>query len=238
MKTWGAGFVAAVLCVCGSQAFGAAYSAATIVNNWTPTPNPINGVNNVVWSAVGDQVHADANHTGALISDFTTSGNFTFSGTMKAVDLTDNDTMGFVFNFQDSSNNYRLSFAGGSSSTATKEHYGVVVVREVAGSDTYLFSNDYLTWTPGVTYDFSVARQGAALNISLYDGGNTIFAANLYDSTFTSGHVGLQVYGQETNFGDIDCSVVPEPGGAFIWSLLGFMLAAARSKFRRRQTTP
>jgi hypothetical protein len=238
MKTWGTGFVAAVLCVCGSQAFGAAYSAAAIINNWTPTPSPINGVNNVVWSAVGDQVHADANHTGALMSDFATVGDFTFSGTMTAVDLADNDTMGFVFNFQDSSNNYRLSFAGGSSYTSTKEHYGVVVVREVAGSDTYLASDDYLEWTPGVTYDFSVTRQGQTLDILLSDASGTIFTANLNDSTFTSGRVGLQVYGQETNFSDIHCSVVPEPGGMFIWSLLGLMLAAARVKFRRRPATP
>jgi hypothetical protein len=204
-----------------------AISATEILANWTKMESPISETNNTVWSAVDGLVVSSPDHSGSLISDFSVAGDFTFTGTMEAPG--DNDTMGLMFGFQDIHNHYRLSFSGG----GTQEQYGLTVVRELSGSDTYLASDSGLTWVAGMLYDFSIAREGNNLTINVSHGGTSLFDRTVANTTFTSGRVGFHVYGQTAEYGNIE--VVPEPGGLFAWALLGLALAAGRASFPRRR---
>ena len=231
MRYWLSGFLALTV-LAGPASTDGAILPTTIVNDWSRLGSPISGTNNTTWSAVGGEVVSSYESSGSLVSDFSTSGDFTFTGTMEA--LGDNDTMGLLFGFQDMDNHYRMSFSGGGS----QERYGLTFVRSIGGNESYLAENSGFTWSPGVEYEFSIERVGNDLTFEVTDTTlmSSPFLATVTDATFMSGGVGLHVYGQEAAFGNVDCSAattVPEPGSLLVWGLLGLVVLG----FNRRRRT-
>src|SRR5262249_15157257 len=76
----------------------------------------------------------------ALVSNFTVTGDFTFSARVTSLH-TDDDIFGLVFGYKDSNNHYRLSWDGGGFEEVDN-HRGLHLVREVGGVATVLYWPD------------------------------------------------------------------------------------------------
>src|SRR5581483_3577721 len=103
-----------------------------------------------------------------LVSDFTQSGDFTFSARVQSL-YTDDDIFGLVFGYQDPNNHYRLSWDGGGFEEADN-HYGLHLIRELNGTATTLYwpsSPTGLKWAPDVAYDITVGRAGDTISINI-----------------------------------------------------------------------
>jgi hypothetical protein len=115
-----------------------------------------------------------SNSSGALISDISTTGNFTFSGTFSPTyaftasceaenTCDDDDILGLVFGWQDASNHYRLGWSQGDGSNASgmkdiTGKTGLFLVKEENGDSNTIehWNSDF--WTENVDYTFSVSR--------------------------------------------------------------------------------
>nr|WP_161602059.1 hypothetical protein [Aliiglaciecola lipolytica] len=197
---------------------------------------------NDVW--VGLESNAprkNGNSSGSLISDFVSIGDFVFSGSMTPTfannlsceaenTCNDNDILGIVFGWQDSSNHYRLGFSQGDNSTAQAVsditgRNGLFLIREVNGSSSTLAHWSNVFWQDEQTYNFSVGRLGDEISFSLNGMGldtaqnqsgalpsDSVFQTqnagmtavdisyNLLDSTFLGGRVGVYTESQTAIF--------------------------------------
>lgn len=194
------------------------------------------------------------NNSGTLFSDFATSGDFTYSLRMTAING-DDDNMGIVFGWQDNANHYRLGFEGGGfgddedKGFGSSDVRGLWVVREEGGVGTALYGagpaydgNGNLlaapvTWVNGRAYDVSVTRSGASFSVVVHDtvSGLDLLNQSFADSTFMGGRVGVYTESQMATFDSIAVTTpAPEPGEwAMIAAGMGVVGAAAS---RRRRT--
>ena len=106
MKYFAAAALTAILTAGAASA--ATTSAQTV--NWSSAANPVTGSQSGSYTASSDEVFLGSNGSRAFVSDVTTSGDFTYTGTMRATN--DNDTMGVVFGYADAANNFRISWSG------------------------------------------------------------------------------------------------------------------------------
>lgn len=191
---------------------------------WTTAPSPAYGGGPTgLTSAGGNQAVQNSNSYGTIVSDFTFTGDFNFSGSMTPTTavFNDNDILGLVFGWQDESNHYRLGWEQGGYNDISGAS-GMFLVRELAGVSTILFQQEAF-WSDNVTYNFIVGRAGNDISFNL--GG---IAQSFTDTTFMSGNVGFYTESQTAMFGGLASaptppgSSVPEPT---ILALMGLGLA-------------
>lgn len=222
-------------------AFGAAQASAATVetNNWTSANGPANNVSTASsWTTGGTTATKAGNDSTTLVSDFSTSGDFTYTGSMRS--LNDNDNMGIVFGWQDANNHYRLGWEGGGySDGGSSSQQGFWLIRETAGVDTVLFNIPSLFWAGHNTtniYDFSITRSGGDISFSMMLGTSTLASGTVTDSTFLSGKVGVYVESNASEFTDLSVAapnVVPLPASLpFLMAGMGGLgLISHRRKF-------
>lgn len=205
-----------ILAAVAVMAAGGAAQAATIdTSNWTSTAAPADNqlYYQNYWTTGGTSASIGRNAHTTLVSDFSLNGDFTYTGTMRAT--SDNDNMGVVFGWTDTSNHYRMGWEGngywdGGSSTEN----GFWLIVENGGTDTVLANVSNLYWSLNVTYDFSISRSGNDITYSIMQGLTTITSGTVTDSTFLSGNVGVYVesnYSQFSNLAASETSAVPLP---------------------------
>ena len=210
MKYFAAAALTAILTA--SAASAATTSAQT--SNWTSAPDPIAGYQTGSFTASSDEVLLGSNGYRSHVSDVTTSGDFTYTGTMNAT--ADNDLMGVVFGYQDPSNTFYLSWNGGGVGT----NLGLRLVREESGVANVLYSVPSNTWTGRTDYDFSITSTAGIIAFEIKQGANTIVSTSVTAGGSTDGKLGVFVYSNNTQFSDLaydltpGTTAVPLPAGA------------------------
>lgn len=204
------------------------FAANTPVNTslWSIERSPSwNGINTSWTSVGGNQAIQNTNSSGSLISNFTETGDFTFSGSMTptTASFNDDDIFGLVFGWQDQSNHYRLGWEQGGYNDNSGAS-GLWLVKEVAGVSTILFQTEHF-WQDNVSYNFKLGRTGNDISFVL-DGISQSFT----DTSFMSGKVGFYTESQTATFSGLASvpqapSAVPVPAAALLFApaLLGFI---------------
>jgi hypothetical protein len=213
--------------IASSNATAGQITATEIVNNWPEGPTPLDGGPSllplITWTVVNGGIET-TNGSGMLSSNFSLSGDFTFSLWIQPItpEFADNDLFGVAFGFQDLSNNYRFGWgAGGYRDTGVggTGADGLYLVKEAGGVGSILYNDANLRWENNVEYDVTVFRSGSDIGFSVIrvSDSQLIAAQTVSDSMFTEGQVGIWVESQTTRFSNFDVSSVPEPSG--IWLL-------------------
>ncbi len=190
--------------------FVAASAQAVVVDTslWTTARSPAANLGPTgLTSAGGNQAVQNSNSYGTIVSDFSFTGDFNFSGSMTptTVSFNDNDILGLVFGWQDASNHYRLGWEQGGFNDSPTGASGMFLVRELAGVSTILFQQETF-WADNVSYNFVVGRTGNDISFSL-GGVNQSFT----DTTFMTGNVGFYTESQTARFGGL-ASAPQAPG--------------------------
>ncbi len=183
------------------------------------------------WHAVdGNQVIQSRNAYGSFISDFTTSGDFQYSGFMNPtiINSDDNDLLGVVFGWQDHDNHYRLGWEQGGYNDSSGAS-GLFLVKEVSGVSSILFQQEVF-WDDNTQYDFNIERHNDDISFTL-NGLNGSYT----DTNFMTGHLGVYVEHQTATFGELSNKLpatltVPEPSIFAIFALVMIGLVARRLK--------
>jgi hypothetical protein len=178
---------------------------------------------------IGQSSSQDTERYGAIVSDFSSTGDFNFSGSLFMPN--DSDVAGLLWGFQDRDNHYRLSWdASGrvkrpgltdgpyerpdllaGSNPGQPGSRGLSIIKEVNGVSTFLATNILLPWQKSVSYDYSISRTGDNLFVSLLRGQQTLFSTVLADTTFMSGKVGFNTAGVEVFYGNTQFSNILPP---------------------------
>ena len=146
----------------------------------------------------------------AVVSDFTTSSPFSFSGSMRAPE--DDDILGLLFGYQDGHNNFRFSWTGGEDADweagrTVDEHgvkrgyQGAMLVQEVDGKATTLAHLDGLFWRPNKTYAFELlvtelGERGTSdfrtiIDLAVTNGSNSVLNLSAESDLVSDGQVGV-----------------------------------------------
>jgi len=207
-------------------------SASLIVDTslWTVERSPARNSTGSSWTSVGgNQAVQNLNSYGTLVSDFTISGDFNFTGFMNPtiVGFNDNDVLGVVFGWQDYQNHYRLGWEQGGYNDISGAS-GMFLIEEVSGVSTILFQQE-IFWNDNTEYDFTVGRNANDISFSL-NGINQTFT----NTSFMSGNVGFYTESQTAIFGGLASAPrppsVPEPSTLVIFALGMIGLASRRYK--------
>jgi len=208
-------------------------SSADVINDWTSGGSAIDGVTNGVWQQSGISVVGTGNHVGSLVSDFSTSGNFSFSLDTRA---RDDDLFGLMWGVQDLSNHYRFSWGlqrHDSGTSGWNGGGGFRIFKEVGGATTQLFSSNS-TYVIGQNYNLNVTGTGSGFNVMITNTttNSSIFNQSIADTTFTSGKVGIHEWyqGGSNVWSNFDITTVPEPSTLAIFGLGLMGLASRRFK--------
>ncbi len=195
---------------------------------WSAEKSP-RGISGAKWDVGTDNDVSQSRHSyGAFVSDFTTSGDFYFSGFMtpkihhyvnsrgENMSYNDNDILGVVFGWENNYNHYRLGWEQGGLNDKSKAS-GLFLVKEVAGVSNILFQQE-ISWQDDMEYNFVVERSNDDISFTLND-----ISQSYTDTSFMSGHVGVYVEGQIAAFGDFatapSISTIPEPSTFAIFAL-------------------
>lgn len=195
----------------GAVALSAAASAHAVVVDtalWTTDRSPAANLGPTgLTSAGGNQAVQNSNSYGTIVSDFSFTGDFNFSGSMTptTASFNDNDILGIVFGWQDPSNHYRLGWEQGGYNDSATGASGMFLVKEVGGVSSILFQQE-IFWADNVSYNFVVGRTGNDISFSL----NGI-SQSFTDTTFMSGKVGFYTESQTARFGGLASAPTP-PG--------------------------
>jgi len=225
-----------VLCSVG-QVGAVPITPSEVVNNWTSAVSPEVGGLTGTFSVVGSEVTFP--DRGSKISDFTLSGNASFSGRFRITEPIDDDQTGFYFGFQDMNSHYRFGWDAFDSNYGQPSPlgtngvpnfsgdppdrigvHGLRLLKEVGGTVTYLYQdpgpNGARPWQRNTFYDFEISRTGDTISLRIDQvGGPNMLNFSTIDATFTSGNVGLFTESQQNVFfSNLDAQgsqPIPEP---------------------------
>lgn len=164
-----------------------AQSAQILIDTtkWTESVSPSSDrLSNENWVQLHDNApKKQGNSSGALISDFTLGGDFTFSGIFTPTfaynascqaenTCDDDDILGLVFGWQDANNHYRLGWSqgDGSNSSGVKDvtgKTGLFLVKEENGRSNTIKNWDSSFWLEDVAYKFSISRVADSISLSV-----------------------------------------------------------------------
>lgn len=183
---------------------------------------------------------------------------FTMDGTWQVLTGSDDDYMGFVFGYQNSSNFYLFDWKKNNQGYAGTYAYEGMTVKKMEGStgngltdlslaEFWENGSDYgdmsvlatnhggtKGWVSGVLYDFHLDFNQTAgeFNIVVKQGSTTLWDVTVADSTFTAGQFGFYNYSQEqvryAGFTQTGGVIVPVPAPASLLLLAIGLLLAPR----------
>lgn len=154
-------------------------------SEWTKAESPSSGkLSNENWVRLHQNTPTkQGNSSGALISDFTLDGDFTFSGMFTPTFASnasceaentcdDDDILGLVFGWQDASNHYRLGWSQGdgtnsSGVTDITGKTGLFLVKEENGISNTIKNWDSSFWLEDVSYTFSISRVADSISLAV-----------------------------------------------------------------------
>jgi hypothetical protein len=229
---------AAVLTCAG---VGAASAATVNTSLWSAQGAP--GLSSGVagWSTPSATAAGHpSNGSGALVSDFLLSGDFSFSGSVVPTGI-DDDNIGVVVGWSDPSNNIRMGFeSGGFGDCGTqacpfpRAARGFWIMEEIGGTPTLLYEQPSFDFTSGQSYDFTLTAIGGALSFDFGSGGSSIFSGSVAPAAPLTGRVGIYVESQSADFSGLtvsEAAVVPLPAGApLLLAALGALGLAGRRR--------
>lgn len=188
---------------------GLSITASDVINNWTTMGDPRDGTSGT-WVLSGSEVSSP--DSGSKISNFTMADG-TFSGSFRTTGA-DDDIIGFIFGFQDLSNHYRFGWDAADYNSGYADvggTNGMRVLKEVAGSNTFLVQNS-TKWQRNVLYNFSVTRTGSDISVFVgINGGATLLNYVGTDTQFMVGKVGIYTASQSpVYFSNLQVTSTPE----------------------------
>jgi len=156
---------------------------------------------NGTWSESNGQLRQSSNHYTSndfLDGCFAVTGSFLWENYLLSCDIksTDNDYIGFVFNWQDEQNMYMFLW--------DKEDGVRKLVKWVDGIEVILAEDD-IPYITSQWYGFRILSDNGKIVVAI--DGDEIFS--VYDNTFTSGKAGLYCWGNQSAYWDnfrIECA--------------------------------
>ncbi|MCM8531847.1 MAG: PEP-CTERM sorting domain-containing protein [Lentisphaeraceae bacterium] len=178
--------------------------------------------------------------------------NFSMNGTIRVNQTGDNDLIGFVFGYQDSSNFYVFDWKQDPqvyANTTAQEGFSIKKISanqesDLSAADFWSSSNTASMtnlessygagkgWQDNVFYDFELNFAPGLFSIKVTDGNNVLWDVTVNDNSFNSGQFGFYNFSQaQVEYAGIN-QVTPEPS-SYALMLLGLIGLVAFS--RRRQ---
>lgn len=219
--------------------FGGVAQAATLdTSSWTGALSPSYGFDNGSWSTGGTSASIGRKYS-ALISDYGTDGDFSFSGqmTQTSSNVKGDGNMGVVFGWTDASNHYRMGWSAEvglpDGDAGSSNQFGFWLIKEIGGIDTVLVNNITLEFSVNTPYDFSIERDGDNILYSLFEGNTELQSGVITDTTYMTGKVGVYAERNASRFSDLELAPIPLPGTLPLLAG-GLVLAGALGRRRRR----
>lgn len=199
---------------------GMASAAVVDTDNWIAGDTPAYNLNADSWVTGGTGATYTSNSGGSLTSDFTSSGNYTYSGSVRSTGG-DDDNMGFLLGWTDGSNHIRIGMeSGGFGDNAAPSPYlanGFWIIEEIAGVSTVLYEQAAFDFVAGQTYDISLTVTGSSVSFDFGSLGSSIYADTFVASASTTGSVGVYTESQTAAFSNLavveNTAPVPLPAG-------------------------
>ena len=188
--------------------------------------------------------------------------NYTIDGTWQVVTSSDDDYMGFVFGYQNSSNFYLFDWKQGTQIYGFASASEGMTIKKMTGATgdglvdlsldefwenqhdfgdmTVLTQNHGNGWADNKLYNFHLDFNltPGDIHVIVKDGAATLWDVTLNDTTFSSGEFGFYNYSQEqvryAGFEQIGGTVVPEPATMLLLGsgLIG-LAGFRRKKFKK-----
>ncbi len=193
-------------------------NSGDLLANWIQTDNPRDGYTGT-WSQAGSEVKSP--DFGAIVSDFSTTGDFVFSGSFRT-EAQDDDIIGFIWGWQNADNNYRfgwdafdfnnghvdwLGTNGIDNHPTASGVRGMRVLEEALGINTFHSQQGTspTAWSRNTLYDFSVSMVGNDFTVLITEGASTLLDVTFNDDSFPTGRIGLYTSSQpNVYFSNID----------------------------------
>ncbi len=189
--------------------------------------------------------------------------SYSMDGTWQVLTASDNDYMGFVFGYQNSSNFYLFDWKQGNQGYQGQTALEGMTIKKMTGGtgdgladlslaefwentgdvgDMDVLAQNHSStagWADNVLYDFHLDFNNTAgqFSIVVKEGATTLWDVTVNDSTFTNGEFGFYNYSQSTvryaGFEQTGGVPVPEPSILALMGLGIFGIALSRRKMKR-----
>ncbi|MGA2854813.1 MAG: family 16 glycoside hydrolase [Verrucomicrobiota bacterium] len=170
------GIAATIFCAAGN-------STRNIWKEWSALDGNENN-----WSFASGKIHAHSVEGEGILASEKEYGDVTFSATVS----TTNREASLAIRMQDAGNGYLILFAPARTPCPWNRTGFVGVIKKVSGSETTLVTyNKKQLSTIGLSAKIKVIARGPSIEVQL--NGAKILQAN--DSTFTTGRIGLRIFG-------------------------------------------
>lgn len=191
-------------------------------SSWIDADDPIKENQSGVSETGNGHVYIHGNGDLAVVTDYTVTGGFDFSGNVFSP--TDDDILGWLFGYVDGQTNYRISWTGGEDHDWEPggRYGGLLLIEENEQEDItdILFHDPDLMWTAGIEYAFSLSTMDTEISFELRQE-QTVLAdfSVLGDFADISGAVGVFTRSNGTHFYNLDDEplaplvATPLPGG-------------------------
>ena len=210
-----------------------AYSAPIDLSTWTAKDYNFPGAqpgSNWVLSSGNTVVTQTVNADPSVYLNNISQTNYTMEGSWQVTTTSDDDLMGFVFAYQNSSNFYLFDWKQGTQGYAgTTANEGFTVKKISAGSEASLTLGDFWSsaadttnmtvlgtshatdkgWADNTLYDFYLDFGTGSFQIIVKEGTTELFNTTIADSSFTYGQFGFYNFSQS----NVEYSGFEQTGG-------------------------